>query len=145
MKLILDELLSTLSQQITVGAHDIQLYAVRPHVVRYQQPAGSLQVQIWDVNGKLIDSSEVIAISAIGSDNFWHGYQRFLISTELKAGTVYRIALASSGYSFVEGTFIGWALDYDLRKVPASYSPNAGTSAPLDLEIFESKEFRRAG
>lgn len=146
MQLIVDELYSTTAQQITVGPKDIQLYAIRPHLIRYQQPTGSLQIQILDQVGRLVDSSETIAISAIGSGNYWHGYQRFLITTELKANSVYQIALvASGGYLFSETAYIGCCLDFDLRKVPATYSPNTGINSALDLEIWDTEEFRRAG
>lgn len=140
MKLALIELKSSLSQQITTGIRPIHLYAIRPHLYRHQSPAGSLTLQIQDASGGLIASSDTVAISAIGSGTYWHGDQRFLISADLEPGTIYRVALVSSGYSFSESAYIGWNTDFDLRKVSAGFTPNVGMSAALLMEIWESRE-----
>jgi hypothetical protein len=146
MKLITSELVTTLYQQITIGNFPIQLVAIRPHLLRWLHPTGSLAVQIQDASGQVIATSPAVAISAIGSDNYWHGYQRFDLSTHLKALATYRIALIpSGGYSFSESAYIGWCNDFDLRKVAATYSPNVGINGALDMEIWESRQpIRRA-
>ena len=148
MQLWVHELQATgyLYQQITVGTRDIQLYAIRPHIMKFAAPAGSLTMRILDTNGKIIDSSETLAISSVltGLGTWPHGYQRFLISTELKANTIYRIALvASAGYAFSESAYIGWANDYDFRRVTASYTPSFGPYAALDTELWVNEDTPR--
>lgn len=155
MTLIVYELITTVYQEILVGSHDIQLAACRPHLLRFGNPAGSLQMKILDVNGNYIASSDSVAISAIGSydssgslvaSNYWHGYIRFLLTTQLKKATKYRLQLLSSGYTFSESAYIGWCNDFDLRKVQPTFSPSSGTAAPLDLELWENVDsWRRTG
>ncbi len=147
MYLVVSELTTTIYQEILVGSRDIQLVAIRPHLMKFKTATGSLNLSIYDVNGNKISSSESIAISAISAANYWHGYQRFYISTQLKSATKYRIQLESTGgYSFSESAYIGWCGDYDLRKVPALYSPNGGTAGALDMEFWEYADvWRRTG
>lgn len=141
MKLIVNELQTSLFQQITTGTRAIQLYAIRPHLYRHGSPSGSLTVQVQDSGGKLIAASETLACTAVGSGTYWHGDQRFLIGAELAASTIYRVALvASGGYSFSESAYVGWCLDYDLRKVPATYSPSTNEKSAHLLELWESRE-----
>lgn len=145
MYLVVHELKTSLYQEITT-TRSMQIVALRPHLYRHLSPAGSLQMQIWDASGNLIGSSASVNISAIGSGNYWHGDQEFTISTELKESTIYRLALVASGYTFAETAYMGWVNDFDLRKVSASYSPNAGINAALLVEAWESREIiRRVG
>lgn len=144
MKLVVIELGNSLVQTVAVGSKSIQLYAIRPHLYRHNLPTGSLTVQVQDALGNVINLSDTISISSIGSGTYWHGYQRFLISTMLQKNTTYQIALvASGGYTFSESAYVGWCNDFDLRKVPANFTPNFGTNAALDMEFWESKEFTR--
>jgi len=144
MKLVVIELGNSLVQKIATGSKAIQLYAIRPHLYRHNAPVGSVTVQVQDMLGNVIGSSDTIAISSIGSGTYWHGYQRFLISTMLQKNTSYQIALvASGGYTFSESAYVGWCNDFDLRKVPATFTPNFGTNGALDMEFWETKEFTR--
>lgn len=147
MKLVVFELSFPVTQKITIGNRSLQLYALRPHIYRNNFASGSLTMQVQDSTGNLIASSDTVAISAIGSNSYWHGYQRFLISAQLKAFRSYEISMTfSGGYSFAEAAYIAWANDFDLRKVPANYIPNSGINAALDLEIWEMREVvRRTG
>lgn len=146
MRLVVYELITTIYQTITVGTHSMQLAAIRPHLLRFGNPAGSLIMKVYDNNGGFIAASDTVAISAIGSGTYWHGYQRFLNTVQLKKSTSYRLQLESIGYSFSESGYIGWCNDYDLRKVTPNYSPSDGVNAPLDVELWEYvNQWRRAG
>lgn len=140
MKLFVQEVRTSLSQTITVGTSNIQVSAIRPHLIRWLAPAGTLTVQIWDANGNLVESSAAQSIASLGIGNYWHGYQRFYLNSMLRAGGVYKIAVVSSGYTFSESAYFGWVNDFDLRKVPATFTPSAGAAAAFDLELWESKE-----
>ncbi len=140
MKLFVEEVRTSLYQTITVGSKPLQLAAIRPHLMRWLAPAGSLTVQIWDGNRNLVETSPSMTIASLGSGNYWHGYQRFYMNSFLRAGTVYRIAVVASGYTFSESAYFGWVNAYDLRKAPSTFTPNAGANAEFDLELWESKE-----
>lgn len=147
MKLLVHELKTELSQLITVGAESIKVVAIRPHLYRHNTAGGSLRVQIEDASGNVIALSETIAISAMpAAQAYWHGYLRFYIKAHLRAGATYRISLVPlSGYSFNESAYIGWCNDYDLRKVPALYTPNAGGAAALDFELWTLQNINPGG
>lgn len=147
MRLLAHELHTKLTQRITTGPKPIQVTALRPHLLRYLAPTGSLQMQIEDDTGSILQVSETIAIASLPAGNYFHGYVRFLINCALRANTTYRVSLlALSGYSFSESAWVGWCNDYDLRKVQANYSPNIGWSAALDLELWETRNaIRRVG
>lgn len=144
MKLIVQELHTERHQDIRIGRNSIRLKAMRPHIYKAGFPAGSLKMQIQDLDGRVIGESETIAISAITAATYSHGYLRFYIDAHLKADTVYRIALiAAGGYSFAEAAWVGWCNDFDLQKVPREWTPNMGVHAALDLELWDEAEFLR--
>ena len=138
MELIVHEMTGdTLSQKITVGSSNKFLYAVRPHILKYGNPSGSLYFLIADSAGKAIFSSDLITISSISASDYFHGYVRFLVSLGLRASTTYTFQLIGSGYTFSESAYIGWCNDYDLRKYDTDYSsaPSPADGA-LDMEIW---------
>jgi hypothetical protein len=147
MNIIVHELAVKLSQLITVGANPINLEAILPHLYRHNQATGSLQIQVEDTGGNMIAQSEIIAISALPSDLAdWHGYRRFYIKAHLRAGASYQISLLPlGGYSFSESAYVGWCNDFDLRRVPALYSPNQGLNAALDMQFWSLQDVNPGG
>jgi hypothetical protein len=128
---------ATLSQKITIGSKNIDLYAIRPHFYRHLNPSGSIVLNLADANGNIIKQSETISIASLGSGSYWHGYYRMLISAQLKANTNYYIQLvAKNGYAFDPNAYVGWCNDFDFRRVTADYSPNTGDRAAIDLELW---------
>lgn len=136
---------SQVKQLITVGSRDLPLYAIRPHLYKHLAPAGSLYLEVQDANERKIKVSETLAISAIGSGNYWHGYVRFLIDLSLKANTQYYLALRSTGYTYGASAFVGWCNDFDSTKVPRGYSTpsSVGVNAPLDLELWTRRKITK--
>lgn len=136
-----------LKAPITVGDADLHLYCVRPHLYKHLAPAGSLYIQIQDVDGKKIKNSESIAISSITavSGNYYHGYIRFLIDLTLKKNTAYNISLRSSGYTYSTSAFIGWCNAFDLLKNATDYTtpPPTGYTAPYDLELWVRRQINK--
>jgi hypothetical protein len=137
MKLLVEELKTTLSQSLTVGDNNVFAVAVRPHLYKHGSPTGSVRMQIQDENGKLIAQSAAVAISAISSENYFHGYVRFDFTEPLKSGSTYQFVLSSTGYTYSSSAFVGWCKDFDLRKYPSDYSPSDGMRSSFDLEIWE--------
>lgn len=139
MKLVVHELITTLSQQVT-ATKNFNLSNIRPHIYKHGSPSGSLQILIEDINNKLVASSNIIAISSLSTLAYAHKYYKFDVITPIKLGGIYKITLKGISYTFSESAYIGWCLDYDLRKYTATYSPNAGIKSAFDFEGWEEKE-----
>lgn len=148
MRLLVEELgkdFSFLQQKMTVGDQDVVVRAVRPHLYKHNNPAGSLKVQIYDDSLVLVAESSLVTVQSItdATDAFFHGYVRFYVDAALKKNNDYYIRLVSSGYTFSEASYIGLCKDFDLRKYEADYSPNAGLNSAFDLEIWELKNVKK--
>lgn len=145
MTLILIELQDdNLMQEIKVQDNNTQVAAIRPHLYRHNFATGSLFIEVQDTNNRIIATSNTIAISAIGTLDFFHGYVRFDIEASLKANTVYDISLRSTGgYTFAESAYIGWVNDFDLAKYDKNYVPANSFKDALDMEIWERKVIER--
>lgn len=143
MKLIAHELVTTLSQKITMS-RDLMTYAIRPHLIKYGAPTGSLIISIKSESGDLLAQSSAVTVESITDEDYFHGEVRFLISNPLREGVSYNIELSSTGgYAYDFSNFIGWCNAYDLAKVGSSYSPSSGLNAPLLMEIWERKTVSR--
>lgn len=144
MKLIVHELITTLSQDITIGLNHLLCYGIRPHLLKFGNPTGTLTLQLQDAFGKKIQDFETLNISSIPAGNYYHGYIRFQNNVPLKADETYTIALIpGGGYSFSESAYIGWCKDYDLRKAPTAWTPSVGCNAGLDLELWATLMHKR--
>lgn len=147
MKLLVHELKTTLTQRITIGKDNIDLYAIRPYLLFYAAPAGSLKLQVRDLAGNLVAESETLSVAAIkaaipslGHD---HGFVRFLITVMLRKNTQYDIVLVPTGYSFNESAYVGWCNGFDLAKVGTDYTPSAGWSSALNMEFWGTRTTAR--
>ena len=142
MRLAVAELISTLSQTLTTGAKPTFVEAVRPHLIRVGNPAGSLQMQILSADGStVVATSETISIALLNPEAAHaHGYYRFFVNAGLRANTQYQFKLISSGYSFAEGSYIGWVNGCDLGKYPPTTTPPDLLQWPLDIEVWHRKQ-----
>jgi hypothetical protein len=139
--LLLHLLESSIYQEETSDYAMHKIGAIRPHLMRFGNPAGNLTMQIQDRAGEPLFTSETINISSIGSGTYWHGYYPFLITGMLRKFTPYRFVLiAGGGYSFSESAYIGWCNGFDLGKYIPEYAGGIGWSAPLDLEIWSYEQ-----
>jgi hypothetical protein len=135
MNLAVWEIVGALGQPLTTGSAVEQIYAVRPHLYRHGSPAGTCAIQIQTTSGTVLATSASMNISAIGSNTYWHGYQRFIISASLAANTTYRFVLITSGYAYSSSAYFGWVNGRDLGKYAPTYAA-AGYDYPLDLEVW---------
>lgn len=143
MILQVHDLHTELKQKIRATAN-VDMYALRLHLYRHLLPAGSLSVELRNSSNVLIKSSALMPISSIPhTQNYFHGYVRFILEYPLREGLEYFIALKSTGYTYSGSAFIGWCNDFDLKRVDSNYAPNAGISAPLGLELWAYEMTRR--
>lgn len=143
MRIWVHELRTELRQTRTPLDYHQKVRAIRPHLLRYGNPAGSLFLEVQNAGGDVIATSEEIDIADIGGHDFLHGYVRFFLDAYLKAGTPYYMALKASGYSFSTSDFIGWVNDYGFRTIQPTYFPNSGGHAPLDMQCWGTKTVAR--
>jgi len=136
MTLIVEELLTTLTLEVTTDAKVKQVYAVRPHMYRHGSPAGSVYVEIRTTADAVVATSDTRAITSIGTGTYWHGKSRFVVSAHLAPNTTYKVVLIASGYTFAEAAYLGWANSFDLASLEATYTPAVGFSAPLAVEMW---------
>jgi hypothetical protein len=150
-KLIVAELKTSLVQRYTIGNKSLDVQAIRPELMFFANPAGSLTLQIEDTNGKLVAASETLSIAAIkaaiASLGYDHGMLRFYCNAYLRKNTSYDFRLVpSGGYAFSEAGYVAWCAGFELAKYGADYSPSAGWSSALNLELWGQKQIiRRAG
>lgn len=132
MKLMVNELKTELIQKLSGDEFTI-VEAVRLHLYKHGAPGGSLFVEIRDEQSQLIATSETILIGSISEMTFFHGQVRFYVSAYLRPESVYQLVLKSSGYSFSEGAYVGWCLDFDFN----TYQKNSNHAH--DYEIWSRK------
>ncbi len=145
MRLVVIELEDDdLKQEIIVKNRNVNCQVIRPHLLRFANPSGSLFIQIQDANGQPIKDSNTVAISTLfDTDNLthFHGYIQFDIDFHFKKETIYNISLRSTGgYTFAEPNYIAWCNDWEHRKYNAAYTPNGDTAGALDLEIWSKDD-----
>lgn len=140
----------TAEQEFTIGDEALNMDGIRPHIYRFGNPLGSLQLEVLDSQKRLIKKTDVVTISSIGSEDFFHGYILFPLTWAAQANTVYHLRLVGlSGYTFSETAspttgYIGWVkAEPDFRKGSATYSPNTGWNSELDWEPWVKKRFIR--
>lgn len=146
MNLVVEELLTYLEQKITTPDRPVQLRYLRPHLLKYLNPAGSLTVQLRDAtNSVVLATSDSVTIQSLhdATGPYFHGYVRFSLNAGLLPLTNYWLRLVPSGYSFSEAAYIAWCKDFDLRKFDADYSPNLGVNSAFDFEPWELKNVRK--
>lgn len=136
MQLVVSELLTTLSQDI-VASSNLNIEAIRPRLLKYGSPAGSLFLRVKDSGGKLIKQSETISIASISAADYFHGLVRFYIDLGLREGTTYIVELGSTGYTYNSSHWVGWIFDYDMRVV------DGPSGAVYQLELWERKTVTR--
>lgn len=117
MKLMVNELKTELIQEVSSDSFAI-VEAVRLHLYKHGNPAGSLFVEIRDGQGQLVAISEQIPIESISEMMFFHGQIRFYVSAYLRPESTYQLVLKSTGYNFTEESYVGWCLDFDFGTYP---------------------------
>lgn len=145
MNLIVHELVTTLTQRMTVGDNDVRLGAIRPHILKYGTPAGSLYMEVKNTSGTSLQTSETVTIASItaATNTYFHGYIKFLTYITLLKNTSYDFILTPTGYTFAESAYIGWCNDFDLQKYDRDYTPADSFDCPLDMELWEYKLITR--
>ncbi len=138
MKLIVHELEASPLNQVIVPSRYTIVEAVRPHLVLYNNPTGTLTLSILDDTALVIATSAVVNIADIATLAYFHGYVKFDINAYLAKDREYTLRLSGSGgYSFSESAYVGWVNGHDLAKYPTITVPAGHFHYPLDYEVWE--------
>lgn len=138
MRLIATEwVLDPLKQRITASRPVIG-EAIRPHVLKIGNPAGSMRILVQDTLGNTLYTSSSVAISSLGADHF-HGVVKFDVYFGFEENQSYDIVLDTVGYTFGASDYISWCLDYDLRVYDLDYTTNSVLFSPYKMEIWERR------
>jgi hypothetical protein len=114
-----------------VSPKDIQnIEAIRLHLYRHRWPSGSLRLALENENGRFA-TSEDVAISSIGQENFFHGQVRFFINAQVRSP--FQIVLEPVDYAFSESAYVGWCSDFDFKTYHSFPRP---LQSPLDYEMW---------
>ena len=138
MKLIVVELNEQPLSQKVVAPAILNIEAIRLHVYKHDYPAGTLKVQITDLNDFVLAESNEVDISDITGD-YYHGQIKFDINFQTDKEAEYKIKLLSTGYSFSESQYIGWCLDFDFNTYVQDYQKLSNLQSSFDYEIWTRK------
>ena len=144
MTLAVQELVAgvPLAQTLVTPPKNVFVEVLRPHLVRYGSPAGTLQMLVLDSTNTQIAASNVLTISSLAPTfGYAHGYWEFDVNAGLKANQSYTFKLVSGGgYSFSESAYVGWVNGCDLGKYSPTTAPPNLLQWPLDIEVWHRKQ-----
>lgn len=149
MKLLIEELRNTLSQEFTISLNKRrQVYAVRPRLYMHNAPSGTFTVKIKDGATELASrdftSTELKSLLNT-ANNYAHGFFKldFDEPVPLKNGT-YQVELSASGYTFSESAYLAWVKDHDNVFHEIDGTVDGDEDKPLTFELWTYRNEVRA-
>lgn len=142
MKIIVDELKTTLSQSFSVYKRE-HLGAIRPFLYKHLSPSGTFTFSIIQnattLGSKNFTSADIEALDGVTALNYYHGAFRVLFDNPivLNPGTV-EIKLSHSGYTFSESAYLGWIREHE-RTVNQFTDTGNDFQNPLAVELWTWK------
>lgn len=121
---------------------DIDLYAVRAHLMIVGPPSGTVTMRIARASDsrQVATSSDTHTIAdLLTTENNGHGMYRFIFDYAIKSGETYNFILVTSGgYSYSASSFIGWCAHSEFRKSIslASSFVGGGIGEPKHMEFW---------
>ena len=145
--LVLDELITTISQTMTVDHEKrIQIAGIRPYIYMHNAPAGTFTLSIKDGATTLASkdfTSAEIKSDLSTTDNYAHLWKRLVFDNPIQlTKKEYEIELSASGYSFSESGYIGWVREHENQFNRTSGTPISDLENPFSFQLFEYAESR---
>ena len=142
--LVLDELKTTLEQNITIDLkRRYDVAAIRPYIYMHNAPAGIFTLSIKTDTETLASqdfTSAEIKTDLSTSDNYAHIWKViqfndpvFLLDDD------YILELSSSGYTFSESAYVGWIKEHESQFNDTSFTGLYDIDRPFSFQIFEHK------
>lgn len=140
MKVVTAELKADgLTQSIT-PSKNLFCIALRPYLVKYGSPAGTLKVQVLSDADVLLAESDTMDCVDISEADYFHGFIRFYVSIGLTKDVTYKIKLVGEdGYSFSDSDYIGWGNTFESGPYAHDYLATNSFYKPLKLEVWHRK------
>jgi len=141
MKIVVEPLKTTLTQ--TINFTDLKrrkINGIRPYIYMHNAPAGTftLTVKQGVVTLSSIDfDSAEIKSDLSTSDNFAH-LDKLLIPPNglILAGGSYDFILSSTGYTFSEASYLGWAVPYESVYNEIEGNERRALQLPFGIQLF---------
>src|SRR5262245_13730984 len=97
MKLIVKELTAQVNEQVFIPTKNTIVEAIRPHLVRFATPTGTLKLQIYKGVDMIAESQTLDIADIAPGASYFHGFVRFFINAYLEAGVAYKLRLVGGG------------------------------------------------
>jgi len=120
MKLVVSELITTLSQTVTItGEERLSFASIRPYIYMHNAPAGTFTLSVKSGAATLISksfTSSEIKSDLTTTDDYAHLWKALIFDNPFQLGKgEYELELSSSGYSFSNTSYIGWVKEHENR------------------------------
>lgn len=119
MSLINNETLRTtaLIQEFTIDQYRLNLFAVRPLLLLYNDPVGTFTLSLKDA-GNIIaetdfDMDYLKSNAGFLDDQYHYGFFKIPMQAVLHKNINYTLELSSSGYTFDGSSYIGWIKEFE--------------------------------
>ena len=118
MKLVIDELITSLSQTFTVEYNSrLTIEAIRPYIYMHNAPAGTFTLAVKSGGTELFSksfTSSDIKSDLSTSDNYAHIWKALTFNdpAQIENGE-YELELSASGYSFSNSSYLGWIREHE--------------------------------
>ncbi len=145
MKIVVDELISTLSQELIVTDEKrIIVNSIRPYLYMHNAPAGTFTLTLNDETGALVSksfTSAEIKSDMETTDNYGYIYKTLIFDEKIQLTKKnYTLELSSSGYSFQMHSFLGWIREHDNIFNNTDGENNNIMENPLSFQIFNYRD-----
>ena len=145
--LVVDELKTTLTQTFTIEVNRrIKVAGIRPLIVMNNSPAGtftlSLKSGATTLASQEFDSAEIKSDLST-SDDYAYLWKRLVFDNPVQISKGdYDLVLSSSGYTFSDGSYLGWIKEYDnvFNEITGGVFPNSDWENPFSFQLFELRE-----
>jgi len=142
--LVVDELITTLSQTITFKAYRKYIIeAITPKLLMYNAPSGTFTLSVKDgattLASKSFTSADIKTDLSTASNYAWlWKVLNFTENVALKAKT-YTLELSSSGYTYNSSSWLGWVKDHESIFNDREDAFVTAHENPLSFRIYEKQ------
>lgn len=143
-KLVVDELITTLSQTFTLnneGRSTIE--AIRPYIYMHNAPSGTFTLAVKSGVTTLASNtftSTTIKSDLSTSDNYTHSWKTIQFSTPLILDKgEYELELSAAGYTFSNSSYLAWIREHEHLTNTRLGTPISSLYEPRAFQLMERK------